>query len=55
MLALDGNSAADWLVWIVDESKVGSYRNYQLMVVYDVSESEGLLQASPWLGTIKSQ
>ncbi|WP_077529962.1 hypothetical protein [Vreelandella utahensis] len=41
---LNGNGRADWLLWLVDEAKAGNYRDYELLVAYDV-EGSGLIQA----------
>ena len=39
---LDGKT--DWLIWMIDESKKGNYRNYQLLMIPS-AESSGLLMA----------
>ena len=44
---LNGNGRADWLLWLVDEAKAGNYRNYELLVAYDV-EGSGSIQAEPF-------
>ncbi len=32
---LNGNDSPDWIVWVVDEAKTGSYRSYFTLVIYD--------------------
>ncbi|MYL25945.1 MULTISPECIES: hypothetical protein [Halomonadaceae] len=44
---LNDNGQDDWLLWLVDEAKTGNYRNYDLLVAYDV-EGSGSIQAEPF-------
>lgn len=43
---IDANGKADWLVWVVDQSKVGSYLAFKPLVVYNATDTE-LLTGSP--------
>lgn len=42
------NKKSDWIIWLVDESKVGTYRNYQTLIIYDVESTKGELKATPY-------
>lgn len=42
---LNDNAADDWIVWLSDESKTGTYRNYQTLVIYDPSDQHDGLAA----------
>lgn len=42
---INKNGKADWIIWLVDEAKMGNYRSYQTLVAYDVDTGEGLLRA----------
>ena len=44
-LDINNNAKTDWLVWLADEARTGNYRQYQTLIIYDVSES-GPLRAS---------
>lgn len=44
---LNGNGRDDWLLWLVDEAKAGNYRDYEVLVAYDVGGS-GPIQAEPF-------
>ena len=43
---IDGSGQADWLVWMVDQSREGSYLSVVPLVVHDPSV-DGLLTATP--------
>ena len=45
-LDANNNGKADWVLWLADEAKDGNYRQYQTLVIYDVSVT-GLLSAVP--------
>lgn len=45
-LDVNKNGKADWLLWLADEARTGNYRQYQTLVIYDVTGS-GLLRAAP--------
>lgn len=45
-LDVNKNGKADWLLWLADEARMGNYRQYQTLVIYDVTGS-GLLRAAP--------
>lgn len=42
------NGKADWIVWLIDEAKMGNYRGYQTLVAYDVDKSKGLIKLQPF-------
>ncbi|KAA8982884.1 hypothetical protein [Halospina sp. K52047b] len=44
---LNGNGRDDWLLWLVDEAKAGNYRDYEVLVAYDVGSS-GPIQVEPF-------
>lgn len=39
------NGKADWIIWLIDEAKEGSYRGYQTLVAYDVDTNKELIMA----------
>lgn len=39
---LNDNDSPDWIVWVVDEAKTGSYRSYFTLVIYDPAEAHEL-------------
>ena len=39
---LNDNDTPDWIVWVVDEAKTGSYRSYFTLVIYDPSGANEL-------------
>lgn len=39
---LNDNDNPDWIVWVVDEAKTGSYRSYFTLVVYDPADTHEL-------------
>ncbi len=53
-LDVNNNGKADWLLWLADEAKTGNYRQYQTLVIYDVSDT-GLLSAVPYTVTMNAQ
>lgn len=44
---INGNDTPDWIVWLADEAKQGSYRGYATLVVLDAGVSKELV-ASPY-------
>ena len=42
----NNNAKPDWVLWLADEARPGNYRQYQALVIYDVSDS-GPLRAAP--------
>lgn len=42
----DGNGREDWLVWIGDDSNVGTYQTFHALLVYNVTET-GVLTGEP--------
>ena len=44
---INNNGKADWIIWLIDEAKVGNYRGYVTLVAYDVDLSKALIQAKP--------
>lgn len=42
----DGNGSEDWLVWIADDSHVGTYQAFHALLVYDVTGT-GTMAATP--------
>jgi hypothetical protein len=44
----NGDTKPDWLVWLSDEARDGSYRGYQTLLVSDVTK-EGGLAAVPYV------
>ena len=42
---INNNGKPDWIIWVVDEAKVGNYRGYDTLVAYDVDLGEGLIRA----------
>lgn len=42
------NKKADWIVWLVDESRTGNYRSYQTLIIYDVESTQRELKATPY-------
>ena len=51
-LDVNNNGKADWVVWLADEAKDGNYRQYQTLVIHDVSKT-GLLNAVPYVYKMK--
>lgn len=41
---LNNNAKTDWVLWLADEARTGNYRQYQTLIIYDVSDS-GYLRA----------
>lgn len=39
---INGNETPDWIVWLADEAKQGSYRGYATLVVVDPEPGKGL-------------
>jgi hypothetical protein len=39
---INNNSNPDWIIQLSDESKLGNYRNYSTLVIYDTESSEVL-------------
>ncbi len=42
---VNSNQKDDWILWFIDESKVGNYRGYQTLVLYDVNVSKSVVSA----------
>ena len=53
-LDINNNAKPDWVLWLADEARIGNYRQYQTLVVYDVSDS-GPLRAVPFIGGTMGQ
>ena len=53
-LDVNNNAKTDWVLWLADEARIGNYRQYQTLVVYDVSDS-GALRAVPYIGGTMGQ
>ena len=52
-LDVNNNGKADWVLWLADEAKSGNYRQYQTLIVYDVSD-KGRMTAVPYEATVKN-
>lgn len=44
---VDGDGRSDWVLWMTDEARSGSYREYATLVVLD-PDKPGPLRALPW-------
>lgn len=53
-LDINNNARTDWVLWLADEARTGNYRQYQTLVIYDVSDS-GPLRAAPYVGGTRAQ
>lgn len=53
-LDVNNNGKADWVLWLADEAKSGNYRQYQTLVVYDVSDT-GPMHAAPYTVKMNAQ
>lgn len=42
----DGDGHEDWLVWIADDSHVGTYQSFQALLIYNVTEA-GTMAGEP--------
>ena len=39
---INDNLLQDWVVFLSDESKIGNYRNYSTLIIYDPEHTEVL-------------
>lgn len=53
-LDVNNNGRTDWVLWLTDEAKSGNYRQYQTLIVLDVSDT-GLMSAVPYMATMNAQ
>jgi len=53
-LDINKNGKADWVLWLADEAKTGNYRQYQTLIIQDVSDT-GSLSATPYTVTMNAQ
>ena len=37
---VNDNTVLDWIIWVSDEAKLGNYRGYATLVVYDPDNQE---------------
>jgi len=44
---VDADGQADWIVWMTDEARTGTYRDYETVVVFDPDKA-GPLRAVNW-------
>ncbi|MEJ2682509.1 MAG: hypothetical protein P8144_13855 [Gammaproteobacteria bacterium] len=43
---INKNLKPDWIVWVSDESKLGSYKGYSTIIIYDPSGNDSLTAAA---------
>lgn len=53
-LDVNNNGKADWVLWLSDEAKSGNYRQYQTLIVSDVSDT-GPISAVPYTATMNAK
>lgn len=53
-LDVNNNGKADWILWLINEAKSGSYRQYQTLIAHDVSATD-LISAAPYVATMAAQ
>lgn len=53
-LDVNNNGKTDWVLWLADEAKSGNYRQYQTLIVLDVSDS-GTMSAVPYAVTMNAK
>jgi len=53
-LDVNNNGKADWVLWLADEAKSGNYRQYQTLIVPDVSDT-GPMSAIPYTATMNAK
>lgn len=53
-LDMNRNGKLDWVLWLADEAKSGNYRQYQTLIVQDVSDT-GSLHAVPYPFAMNTQ
>jgi len=54
VIPLNDNETPDWVIWVSDEAKQGSYYSYSTLVIYDPAAEEPLV-ATPYLSELKSR
>ncbi|WP_133510493.1 hypothetical protein [Candidatus Thiosymbion oneisti] len=52
IVPLNDNKIPDWVIWVSDEAKQGSYRSYSTLIIYDPATQESLV-ATPYLSELK--
>jgi len=54
IIPLNDNKTPDWVIWVSDEAKQGSYHSYSTLIVYDPAAEESLV-ATPYLSELRSK
>jgi len=54
IIPLNDNKIPDWITWVLDEAKQGSYHSYSTLIIYDPDAEESLI-TTPYLSELKGQ